>query len=627
MLLIVLVTSLWSRFFAPGNSPSAPMGTNHTVLAFLIVEYINCRRMKAAFIIILALLPASLLAAGTAGPPGDFFEELEDVPKVNFVSTNWLNAVKVALPAQYWTNADLTLEQLTNLLCQQSQKHNVAAEDLWALVLLSRGGSTEESQAAVRLLQDSANQGFAPAMANLGICYENGKCIPVNYDQAFHWFSLAAAAGNAEGELQLGACYHYGLGTVPDLKKMVKYYRLAAMQTNYTAMKSLGYVMMNGIGTARDPEMAKYWFTRAAKEGGNRRAMYDLGVYYQTKSPDTNAMNEAFYWYRRSAELGDPLACYALAECYLVGWGTEMNADSYRLWTFRAATLGATQAQDVMGRAYQYGNGVPTNMDTALIWYRKAAAKEHPDALYQLAIYYFRNIEHGSFNLAKEYMVRAARAGNLDAQYQCALIDFHGDVGPLDFEEGKQWLADSASHGWAPAEFLLFQLYYNGYPPAPGCPNYPLDKIEGIKWLRRAADHGFLQAQSVLAVMLVRGTDMEPNTVEAAKLLRNAAQRGYVQAQNDLGFAIMHGDLGITDMVQAAMWLELAKARWPDPKTERRVDVNLSNALAQLTPDQQQEVAQQVKGFQPLPLPNLDPLLKDWDKNPDYQQEDGQFGH
>jgi len=224
-------------------------------------------------------------------------------------------------------------------------------------------------------------------------------------------------------------------------------------------------------------------------------------------------------------------------------------------------------------------------------------------------------------------MVRAARAGDLDAQYQCAIIDFHHDAAPSDFEQGKQWLAESANNGWAPSEFLLFQLYYNGYPPVPGCPNYPVDKTEGLKWLHRAADHGFLQAQSVLAIMLIQGIDMEQNTSEAAKLLSNAAQRGYAQAQNDLGFAILHGDLGINDTVQAAMWLELAKSNWPDSRTVRRVDVNLSNALAQLTPEQQQEVAQRVKDFQPLPLPNLDPLVKDWDKNPNYQMEDGQQWH
>jgi hypothetical protein len=81
----------------------------------------------------LALLPASLLASGIAGLPGDLLEEIGNEPTQNpmathFVSTNWLAAVRAALPAQYW-NRDLTFDQLTNLLCQQTAKGNSAAEE------------------------------------------------------------------------------------------------------------------------------------------------------------------------------------------------------------------------------------------------------------------------------------------------------------------------------------------------------------------------------------------------------------------------------------------------------------------------------------------------------------------
>jgi uncharacterized protein len=410
-------------------------------------------------------------------------------------------------------------------------------------------------------------------MANLGMEYETGKCTPVDYDRAFHWFSLAAAAGNAKGELQLGACYQYGLGTAPDPVKTVKYYRLAASQTNYVAMKCLGCVLMNGIGTPRDPETAKYWLTRAATEGGNHRAMYDLGVYYQAKFPDTNAMSEAFQWYQRSAEQGDALGCLELAGCYRNGWGTETNLTSYREWIFNAATLGATEAQYLMGVACRTGDGVATNMDASLIWYRSAAAKNHPAALHDLAVYYSKDSDPGSVQLANDYMIRAARAGHREAQFQCALSCFRGDVGPPDFEQGKQWLFESASNGWAKAELRLCQLYYNGLPPGPDLPNFPKDRTEAIKWLRLAAENGSLEAQGILGLMLVQGNGVERNAWEAARWLRKAAEHGDPMAQDTLGFAMIHGDLGGADSVEAATWLQLAKSHWPDPRTERRVDV------------------------------------------------------
>jgi TPR repeat protein len=194
-------------------------------------------------------------------------------------------------------------------------------------------------------------------------------------------------------------------------------------------------------------------------------------------------------------------------------------------------------------------------------------------------------------------------------------------------ESGNQWLARAAENGWPRAEFILFQLYYHGAAPGKECPAYPKDKAEALKWLRRAAVHGNLQAQSILAVMLIRGLDVQPDKPEAEKLLRNAAAHGYAPAENDLGFAILNGDISTTDPEEAAMWCKLACLHSSDPNVSRRAKVNLSNVLSRLTVDQQQDVVRRVEDFHALPVPELDPKVADWQKNPAYQQEDGQFGH
>jgi TPR repeat protein len=569
-------------------------------------------------------LPLPLLGVGVGALTDDSDQGIQGGPTEN--ASNWIAAVKAALP-QYATRPNLRFEQMTNYLCQESQKGNTAAEALWGMALIGQSHTSEESTNGLQLLQDSAEKGYAPAMVYLGEIYENGQYIPTNYDLAFHWLSWAAAAGDADGELQLGGCYFYGLGTTQDLAKTVQLNRLAAAQTNYVAMKSLGYELMNALGTPKDMDAATYWLTRAAKEGGNRRAMLNLGSIYEAKFPDTNAMTQAFQWYQQSAELGDALGCYELAECYRYGWGTETNVTRYREWIYNAARLGATEAQYEMGLAYQMGDGVPMDMETALIWYRKAAAKNDPSALYNMGMYYLKIIEHPQYRQAYDYLVRSAEAGNRAAQYECAIITFVGDIGPPDFEKGKQWLTESANNGWNPAEFNLFSFYYNGIPPAAGLPNFPQDKTEAVKWLRRAAENGNFLAQSTLAVMLIQGIGMEQDTAEADKWLRNAAEHGYAQAQNDLGFAILHGDIDSADPLEAATWCQLAKAHWTNPKTQHIIDANLSGALSQLTQSQQSEVAQRVKNFQPLPIPSPNPLVKGWNKYPTYQQEDGRFGH
>jgi TPR repeat protein len=146
--------------------------------------------------------------------------------------------------------------------------------------------------------------------------FEQRTFVTKDYKEAFHWFGLEADHNDAEALAQLGGCYHYGLGTTQDFAMAAKCYRRSAEQTNYVAMKRLGFLLMNGLGVEQDATAAKHWFMRAAKEGGNRRAMFNLGALAIRGFPNTNATAEAFQWYQESADHGDPLACLEMAHFY-----------------------------------------------------------------------------------------------------------------------------------------------------------------------------------------------------------------------------------------------------------------------------------------------------------------------
>jgi TPR repeat protein len=550
--------------------------------------------------------------------------ETSFAPPEIVLSTNWLAAARAALPEKYFQGGDLNFQEITNLLCRESRLGNNEAKGLWGWALLIQSSSPEEAKAGLQLFRKSASDGYVAAMLGLGFLFEGGKYVTKDYKEAFHWFSMAADKGDAEAQLHVGGCYFRGLGVNQDYSMAAKYYRRSADGTNYVAMKNMGYLLMNGFGVDKNLDAAKYWLSRAAKEGGNRRAMYNLGALCSRKSSDPNSIAQAFQWYEQSAELGDPLACFALADYYYYGWAVERNLDSFRSWRFKAATLGSTEAQYQMGVAFRTGDGVLKDAENSLMWYRKAAAKNHPKAFYDLALHYLEDkTNQASMTLANKYMLQAAQSGHRAAQFQYALSCFRGDLGTPDFENGKQWLNKAAENGWAQAEFSLYQLFYNGVAPATNCPSYPKDRDEAIKWLRRAAEHEHLQSQAVLAVMLIQGVDVPQNKAEAEKLLRSAAEHGYGQAQNDLGFAILNGDVGATDLVEAAKWCRLAESQFTDSVLLRRAKVNLSNALARLTTDQQLEVDRRVKDFQSLPPADLDPMTKDWERNPAYEQEDG----
>jgi len=539
-----------------------------------------------------------------------------------YFSKEWFDAVRQALPASYLKQGNLDFHWATNGLALESKKGNVAAQALWGFSLIILKSSPQNVETGVDLLRNAAKKGNMPAMLNLGYLLEAGKYVHTNQTEAFQLFTQAAKLNSADAQLSLGKCYHYGLGTTADLPTALRYYQRAAEQTNYIAMKSLGFMLMDGLGVKKNEEQAKYWLLRAAKEGGNARAMYNLAVLC-TRKRDQTLMGEAFDWLQQSAKLGDPLAAQELSYFYLRGWGgVKTNLTTYREWQFKAALFGATDAQYFVGAAFRGGDGVPQSRENALLWYRKAAAKNHPDALYDLALLYLEEkTNSASLKLANEYMLRAAQMGHREAQLQCAMSYFRGDISH-DCDQGAKWLAQAAENGWPRAEFTLFQLYFSGVAAAKDCPAYPKDLHEGIKWLRRAAEHGSMEAQSTFAVMLIKGQLVKQNKVEAEKLLRSAAERGHVEAQNDLGFAILNKDIDSTDPTEAAFWCSLSLSHATGSKMMRAASMNLLNALSGLSPTQKDEVDKRVKEFHQVPIVELDPKVRSQELPPDYPMQD-----
>ena len=541
---------------------------------------------------------------------------------------SWQVAAKDFLSKEESTNRVFTFQEVTNCLYQKSLGGNPEAQGLFSAVLILTSHSALELQKGIELMRASAESGYVPSMTQLGLMYESGQFVRKNYNQAILWFKLAAEKGDAEAQLQLGGCYHYGLGATPDYDAAAMWYRRSAEQTNFIAMKSLGYLLMNGFGLATNVEEAAHWLTRAAKEGNNRRAMFNLGVLCWQKSSDTNFMAEAFDWMKKSAELGDALAAQQFALFYFNGIGVATNLASYRYWRFKAATLGATESQYAMGVAYRTGDGVPKDEENSLVWYRRAAAKKHPSALYDLAVYNLgQRTNREALQQAIGYFFAAAQAGHHEAQFQCAMNCFRGDLGSVNCEDGKRWLNQAAEAGWARAEFILFNLTFNGRAPSPDCPAFTKDTAAAVKWIRRAADHGDFQAQSTLAVMLIQGAGMEKNPAEAIGLLRRAAERGFALAQNDLGFALASGVQGEPDYVEAAKWCELAGLSTTDENILARAKINLRNMRSHLTEGQQLQVNMAVQNFKALPAFDPSPVSVGWQNNPGYQQEDGGFGH
>ncbi|MGO9062557.1 MAG: tetratricopeptide repeat protein [Candidatus Binataceae bacterium] len=123
------------------------------------------------------------------------------------------------------------------------------------------------SAEVIKLLNQYAGEGNAPAQTKLAILYDQGKGVEQSYSEALEW------------------------------------YLKAAQQNDTTACNNIGVMCFAGFGVQRDLEIARQWFVKAA-DLGSPGAMDNLGEMYARGLgvPQDNA--EALKWFRKAAENG-----------------------------------------------------------------------------------------------------------------------------------------------------------------------------------------------------------------------------------------------------------------------------------------------------------------------------------
>ncbi len=121
-------------------------------------------------------------------------------------------------------------------------------------------------------------------------------------------------------------------------------------------------------------------------KNGDTEAQIEIGGKYALKDND----EEAFKWYKKAAESGDPEGQMRLYMAYSLGNGVNQNNTTAFKWLKKAVAQDYPDAMNSMGSAYLGGvtpEGKP-DLEKTLYWYKKAAEQKHADAYVSLGSYY-----------------------------------------------------------------------------------------------------------------------------------------------------------------------------------------------------------------------------------------------
>ncbi len=180
--------------------------------------------------------------------------------------------------------------------------------------------------------------------------------------------------------------------------------------------------------------------------------------YYEGRGVAQNYW-EAVKWYRKSAELGNPIAQNNLGRMYQKGWGVTKDITEAAKWYKKSADQRNADGQANLGWMYQNGFGVVQDYKEAVKLFRKSA--EQGNALGQ---------------------------NNLGWMYQ------NGVGVDKDYAEAVKWYRKSAEQGDPWGQYDLGLMYANGY-------GVSKNRSEAMYWYRKAAAQNHEEAKKALGRM------------------------------------------------------------------------------------------------------------------------------
>ena len=120
----------------------------------------------------------------------------------------------------------------------------------------------------------------------VGMMYENGWGVEVDYAKAAEYYQMASDSGDITSQYYLGRFYEFGKGVEQDYEKAMELYQQAAERGDATAavgMLGIASLYEHGRGVEQDLSTAAVWYEKAAETGYSVEELNPKMVYAITQ--------------------------------------------------------------------------------------------------------------------------------------------------------------------------------------------------------------------------------------------------------------------------------------------------------------------------------------------------------
>jgi TPR repeat protein len=189
-----------------------------------------------------------------------------------------------------------------------------------------------EYDRAMHVFQLRAAQGDLVATNEIGVMYEQGLGVPVDYNRARQYYTRVMKAGAGVGMISLGKMYEQGHGVAVDESQAQHYYSLAATAGDPDGIALLGTMYQHGMGVPVDYGHAMRLYHEAIVAGGDSLAMEQIGFMLQHGLGGPANPKEAWCWYVWADANGQPNASAHLAELAAAGQEPVSDCSVLNQW-------------------------------------------------------------------------------------------------------------------------------------------------------------------------------------------------------------------------------------------------------------------------------------------------------
>lgn len=301
--------------------------------------------------------------------------------------------------------------------------------------------AVQQDAGALKALHDLAKNKDPDALMALGFMYEHGVGVDRDVKLAIANYALACHLGGQYGCANAAYFFEYGIGVEKDASTAERYIGLIG-QDGIADMKELERqrrIVYKGKAEAEtDVEMRLPVIEYLERHVGSASSD-DRALMARIGFSKLDTLRLARVWAERDKE---PEMLFQVGSFYNFGYShvEKKDAEAFKWWQ-RAAEAGEPQSQNLLGLAYAQGNwGVDRDPQAAVSWFERAAAQSDKDALINLGeIHYLGEIVPVDYAQARSLFEQAAEQDSPRAPRFLSWMYYNGQSVKTDCQKALHY--------------------------------------------------------------------------------------------------------------------------------------------------------------------------------------------